>query len=520
MTKALEELENWFPSGTAEGERAILERVFVYADELRRALSPKPGNPLLLVGRKGTGKSAIIEFAMRLLDIENIPAVVLQPKDIPTSDLSDNDAMGDLRRKFYEILLSSVAAKLAEDARGLLTGDQATLYNHAVGSGQRKPDFLGQLARLLPQVAKPVAKVDLSSVLPSLTAAAKGDLQDAIANSLIDKRLHVFIDDTDQVANPDKPGHLNRIWGLILAARDLASKVPEVCILITLREEIWHRLQREGAAQRDQTDHFTNLVITMSSSDDHVKNIVDTRLRAAKSRLLSNEDLYDTFFDGLGAHAPHSPDFRSWEDLIVVRSRQRPRDAIQLIGSLADHALRKQKREKIDEETFHAVMPIFSERRANLYAQEVEDEFPAALEVVRSFADANYEDGGFRLTADQARSHIEKLNGRFPISLYGRSMRPHMDNDLFDIWKFLYISNFLNARVSDDRQKNGYRHIASSDDPTLVSKARWNEMQGMLWEVNPAFRDYLISRQVERAAMTGLPVRQKKGGGRGKGRAR
>ena len=45
MSANLEKLENWFPAGTAEGERAILERVFVYVDELKRVISPNPGNP-------------------------------------------------------------------------------------------------------------------------------------------------------------------------------------------------------------------------------------------------------------------------------------------------------------------------------------------------------------------------------------------------------------------------------------------------------------------------------------------
>ncbi len=510
MVNALEELENWFPSGTAEGERAILESVFVYMDELRRVLAPKPGNPLLLVGRKGTGKSAIIEFALKLLKLEQVPAVVLQPTDFITSDLSDADAMGDLKRKFYEILISAVASKLSENVSGILTGDSATLYNEAIRSGARSPDFVGKLARILPSLAKPITKVDLTQVLPSLTSAAKDELQQAIAGRLVDKRFHIFIDDTDQVASPERPGHLNRVWALILAARELASEVPEVCAVITLREEIWQRLQREEAGQRDQTDHFTNLVIQVSSSDEHVQRIVETRLRAAKARLNTSNEIYDIFFEGLGARAPHSPDFRSWRDLIIVRSRQRPRDAIQLVSSLANHALQKQKIAKINETTFRAVMPSFSENRANLFAQEVAHELPSAMEIVRSFADVEYADGGFRLTADETMKHLKKLSSQFSLIVHGRTVHPNVDNEVFDIWRFLYISNFLNARVSDARAKDGYRHIISSDDPALVAKARWNEMQGMLWEINPAFRDYLISRQAERQARVGLPIRPPK----------
>lgn len=509
MSQSLEILENWFPSGTAEGERQILERVFVYVSELKRVLAPRPGNPYLLIGRKGTGKSAIVEFAVKLLDLEMVPAVVLRPQDIPTSELTDGDSMGDLKRKFYSILLSAIAAKLSENPKGFLTGDDAILYNEAVNSGKRSPDLVGRLARSLPGIAKPMIKADLTTAYPVLTAAVATEIQQAIANRLTEKRFHIFIDDTDQVANPEKPGHLNRIWGLLLAIRELASQVPEVCALVTLREEVWQRLRHETAGQRDQTDHFANLVINTSSSNAHVQRIIETRLRAAAAQCKSNQGIYQTFFEGEVARAPQSPDARSWQDLILVRSRQRPRDAIQLIAKLASHALHIQHVPKINEDTFHSVMPVFSEERATLFAQEVEDEFPAAMDIVRSFATADYPEGGFRLTAEETKRHIRTTTSAFKVQVYGRAMRQEREEDVFEIWRFLYNANFLNARISDDREKDGFRHLVASADPTLVSKARWNEMQGLLWEVNPAFRDFLISRQADQQARTGLPTKRK-----------
>lgn len=510
MSSNLEQLINWFPSGTAEGERAILERVFVYVSELKRLLSPPPGNPLLLIGRKGTGKSAIIDFAVKLLDEQKIPAIMLQPRDIPTSDLTDADSLGDVERKFHGIILGAIAAKLSEDRTGLLRGDDAKLYDEAVRAGHRSPDVVGKIARSLPSIAKPFVSADFTSTLPTLNTASRREIETAIANRVVEKRFHIFVDDTDQIANPEKPGHLNRIWGLLLAIRELSSRIPEICAVITLREEVWERLKREQAGQRDQTDHFSSLIVPVSSSDDHVARIVEVRLRQASERCDPNEGLYPTFFDGPGARAPLSPDFRSWRDLIVVRSRKRPRDAIQLVNALADHALNRAGKPKIDEATFRSVMPRFSEERANLFAQEVEAEFPQALDVLRSFALADYEQGGFRLTADQTRDHLRKVSSQFGITIHGRTIRPERENDVFDVWRFLYQSNVLNARVSDSRAKDGYRHVQSSAEPDLVSKARWNEMQSMLWEINPAFRDYLVSRQADHEAKTGLPVRKKR----------
>lgn len=509
MSPNLQQLSNWFPSGTAEGERAIIGRVFVYVNELGRLLSPPPGNPLLLLGRKGTGKSAIIEFAMQLLRDQDIPAIVLQPRDIPTSSLTDADSLGDMERKFHDIILSAIAAKLSEAGKGILHGDDAILHNEAIRSGHQSPDLIGKIARALPEIAKPIIKLDFTKTLETFNESTKKEIELAVKSRIKQQRFHIFIDDTDQIANPEKSGHLNRIWGLLLAIRELASRIPELCAVVTLRDEVWQRLKREKAGARDQTDHFSNLIVPISSSNEHVQEIIEVRLTQAAICCQPNEGIYATFFEGQVARAPMSPDFRSWRDLIVVRSRKRPRDGIQLINALANHAMKPPSKAKIDEATFQAVMPGFSEQRAEWLSQEVEAEFPQALDVLRSFALINFEQGGFRLTADEMRDHLRRTSSQFGISIYGRSIRPDHEDDVFDLWRFLYLSDVINARVSDDREDDGYRHVDASQQPDLVSKARWNELQGMLWEVNPAFRDYLVARKTDHDAKFGLPIKKR-----------
>lgn len=502
----LRSLLSWFPSGTAEGERAILDKVFVYVDEFRTIMSPPSGNPYLLIGNKGTGKSAIVDFATRLLGTESVPVIVLQPSDIDTSGITDDYSMGDMVRVFYGVLISAIAGKLAENMSGLLTGDQATIYNEAVRSGDRSPGLLGRLARSLGAIAHPVTNLDVNKIFPELNSSTKKELEAAVANQVSDRRFYIFIDDTDQVANPGRAGHLNRIWGLILAVRELASKVPEIRAVITLRTEVWDRLRRESSGQRDQTDHFTNLSVVLSSSKKKIIEIVERRLSLAATEVKSDKDGWLTFFEGVGARAPYSIEHKSWADLIAVRARGRPRDAIQLVGLLAKRGL-TEKHSRIDEEDFRGVMPTFSEERAALFAREVETECPQAFEIIRSFATLAPAEGGFRFSAEEMRGAIKRAATKFGIVLRGISIRPEVEADVLDLWRFLYASDVLNARVSDTMQKDGYRHIEVSSDPMLVSKARWNDMQKALWEINPAYRDFLIHHQEEEARTSGIPTK-------------
>lgn len=404
------------------------------------------------------------------------------------------------------MLVSSIASKLLENYSGLLTGDQAKLYEEAIKHGIKPPDLIGRFARSLSALAKPLTNADVGALLPALNRDTISELEKAVTANLNDDRFYIFIDDTDQVAQPDRSGHLNRIWGLLLAVRDLASRHLEVRVVVTLRTEVWERLKRDNAGQRDQTDHFTNLTVYLSSDEQEITEIVERRLSLAASHFGESTNIYSPFFEGELARAPFSDDYRSWKDLILVRSRERPRDAIQLLSALASKAM-LERAEKIDEDHFQAAMPPFSENRATYFGQEAELECPQALDVLRSFAVIEFEQGGFRLSAEQTREHLKKALTSFGVTLYGSKLRPTDENDVLELWRFLYTSNVLNARTSDVSQREGFRHLRSEDDPMLVTKARWNDIQKLLWEINPAFRDYLISRQKEKGLTRGLPKR-------------
>lgn len=516
MKANLAEIINWFPSGTAEGEKAILDRVFVYVDEFSNIMAPPPGNPYLLIGAKGSGKSAIINFAIKTLSQQNVPAIILTPSDFDSMSFGENSSTGDMRRSFASAIMSAIVAKLAEESTGWFDGDRAILYNQAVDAKIRSPDFVGRMGKFLAEISKPLIKVDFNAAFPHLTSVTKRELAQAVERALDKKSFYLFIDDTDQVANPDKPGQLNRMWSLILAVRQIASDIPELRAIISLRTEVWERLKSDPAGQRDQTDHFDSLKVILRSGRAHVGNIVDRRLSLAAEQLGKSGQLYRPFFDGEDARAPYSEDRRTWRDLIAVRSRNRPRDAIHLVNALAKRA-DLDKVDLINEETFRSVMPVHSERIAKDFAKEVSLECSEALEILRSFATVKFDSGAFTMSAQQALQHFSGLPNRFSIKLYGIALRPGRETDVLELWRFFYLAGVLNARVSDSTEKDGYRHLDPERDTTLVSKSRWNDVQKYLWEVNTVYRDYLISVDQEQSNSFGLAFKssaRKRGKGR------
>ncbi|RZU38325.1 hypothetical protein EV700_2255 [Fluviicoccus keumensis] len=507
--KQLEILIKYFPTGTTEGERHILRRAFVQAEEFADLITPPPYSPRLLVGKKGSGKSALIEFSMTLLERAKVPALVLKPMDIDYSTFREDASVGELTGAAFKAILNGVAMKLGSTTSGLITGDDKILYETAVSSGEINRDTIERLALFLPKLAKSFTQTDLTDLLPSSQPVTVKALEKAISNNLEQstRGFYLFIDDTDQIAAPDKPGHLNRIWAFLLAARELSSRIGEIRCIISLREEIWRRLTSDRAGQRDQTDHFSGLIRYLSPTRDHIRKIVDRRISLAAGEIGgSYTNHWSVFFEGDMPRMPYSEIRTGWPDMIIVRSRERPRDAVQLINGCCQRAISSNS-DKITEDIFSVEMREFSKVRARLLEQEVEFECPQMEQIIRSLAEIHYDHSSFKATAEVIKKHLSSLGSAFSVTLFGRTLKLTKEDHLFELWRFLYDVGLLNARIADSREKDGFRHIYPSEDPTLVSKSRWNEMQAIVWEIGPAYRDHLISIQEQKNSQFGLPPR-------------
>ena len=467
-------------------------------------MSPPLGSPHLLIGQKGSGKSALLNFTLKVNEKLGIPTVKIKPSDI-TVDLNKIDsALGNITHVYKRIVLLAIATQILEKKSGLLLGADAELYEECVREGTKRADLITKVARSFSGIARVGDKIDLSAAFPALPSMTAARLSSAISMSLNEKKFVLLFDDTDQVANLTQVDHLNRIWAIILAVRAITEENPSVTAIVTLRTEVWNRLKRDEFGQRDQIDHFGNLCTMMNPTRELVTEILERRLDLAKRSSGCEEGKYACFFEGNGARAPHSTAFSNWRDLIVIRSRERPRDAIQLLNNLAKQAIDSEK-EKIDEADFRAVMPTFSKGRAELIAQELQGECGQVLEILNSFAKLNFDENGFKAGAEQVLTHLSNLPGAFGIQIHGRTLTQGRRDHAFILWDFLFANGILNARVADNEKKDGYRHLVPSAEARLVSEKNWNEMQRVIWEIHPAYRDHLMEEHAKRQRQVGLP---------------
>lgn len=501
----------YFATGTSEGEKAILNDVFVVFDDHVNSILPDEGSPRVLIGKKGTGKSAIIYYYSNLLERKHIPSLIMRPSDIDLLSMNGVNSIGDLTRIAKNAIIRSIAIRIGEEIKqhGLISDEDGALLETAIEGGYVERSGLGKMARSLAAVFKPKidakqndvtvgVSLDLSKLLPDTPKIRQ--LESAINKNLNSNEdtLYVFIDDTDQVAAPGQPEHLNRIWAFLLAARSIATENPRIKITISLREEIWRRLSSEKAGQRDQTDHFMPLLRFISPTEEQIGDIVERRLREANRALgLNRTTVYSAYFDPDCPKMPLSNQTSSWRQLIVKRSRGRTRDAIQLINKLTHYAKGKDN-EYITDYDFAVVMKEFSRERAELISNELEEECPQTLEIIRSLSDVRFDEGSFKCNPESLRKKLAILPSSFGITLFGKTLNPNDPESVFQLWRFLWVNGILGARILDVSKDRGFRHISPDEDSRLISSSRWNDIQAVDWEINAVYRDYLISIKADK----------------------
>lgn len=249
-------------------------------------------------------------------------------------------------------------------------------------------------------------------------------------------------------------------------------------------------------------------MVHIAPKQQEIGEIFEERLKlAAKIIDLPAADIYNLFFEKEVAQIPGTTEVRPWREFIVRRSRERPRDALQLLWALAKSALDRESK-NISDGDLAAVMPPFSAARVTYLTQEVGGEANFIEQVMNFLAKANYDAGTYASTAENLRKILKTFPSSMSAQLYSRSLKPDDDYDAIALWKFLFENSVLNARISDSTAKREFAHVSPRERPQLVSAGNWNEMQGMIWEINPAYIDYMNTIRRKHELSTGLAIKR------------
>ena len=190
--------------GRAEAEISFLTEAFVFAKDYQDALHAPFHSPVLLLGRKGTGKSALLKFIELRAAESSVQALYLKPDDIPLLEgIGQAKETATIKRRAYEAIVSAVAVRVGASMRGMLNRKDKKLFDKAISEGARSNDAVQLCLHVLTSVGSLVKAIDFTKLVPDTDDGATPTLRQSLQQNFSrnDRAFFLLLDDVDQVAS-------------------------------------------------------------------------------------------------------------------------------------------------------------------------------------------------------------------------------------------------------------------------------------------------------------------------------
>lgn len=451
--------------GRSDAENEIPERLKEYF--VRNKAYQNLANELsirLLIGHKGSGKSALLKM-LYIEDCEKrLPAIWLKPGDVLNAFDSSKQTFNSLIEAWRNTLFNVITNQIIQEIQP--------------GAVREKLGAIAYTATAL-----------LDFVWRKIDALSDGASQ-LIQGDVIEKFkenhfIRIYIDDLDRGWRASRED-TQKISALLNAIRDLCGSSNAVQFRVGLRSDVYYLVRTSD----ESTDKIEDKIVwlTWTSHDLLVlfaKRIatffgkhVDESLLRKRGQLQIANSLYsvmDPIFTGQG----------KWENVPIHRvllslQRKRPRDLVKLLSGAAKIAF-ENDREKISTDDFKNTFSAYSSERLQDIVNEFESEMPLikrlllAMKPVRRTASTQQ---SYTFSQDALDKKIAEVLKQVPVKFTsGANVTPR------SVGQFLYKIDFIIARrVTEDGTI--VRHFY---DQSRFLFDQYLDF-GFAWEIHPAYR--------------------------------
>lgn len=367
----------------AEHDHAMLDRVFYETPEYRSLLEEHTRR--IVVGRRGTGKSALFYKLQRHWSAAKTTTVVLTPSETDFIGLRPFVSLFG-EKPSYLRAACSLAWQYA-----LLQEILTQLSDHYKVRSESELRELADLARLWRQGGGSLAsrlfrvlerKVDKTLPVESRVATLAQSLQlndfTNLAKKAVDlsrQNVHIIADRLDEAYEPDVTG-VAILTGLVYAFDKLSSSVPRTATTAFLRDNIFRAIQ---AQDPDYSRNIEGDVLRLHWDEYHLFNMICNRLRAVFDiKTERNLQAWDTV---TARDLKGIDGFRHCLRLTLYR----PRDLLGLLNSAFNHA-RSHDRQTIVNEDVEASAREISCSRLDDLKKEYSEVVPGIARLLAGFA--------------------------------------------------------------------------------------------------------------------------------------
>lgn len=450
--------------GFEDAESESIDRLREYyfkKDTFNRVVSDLPIR--ILVGHKGTGKSALFKVAIaEERENGNLP-ILIKPDDIAELGKSDENFL--LRIRQWKFGLTKII--------GTKVLNELGMYDESIAGklglfGVKLISFVSDTVKALKD------NVDLE---PAQKKAAEYFLRT--------KKIIVYLDDLDR-GWEGKKDDINRISALLNAIRDMSNDNPGLLFKVSLRSDVYYLVRTSD----ESTDKIEGSVVWYKWTNHEILVLLIKRILTYFGEVVDEEKLINTPQRYLCYNLDRvfEPKFYGkgkWEEVSTHRilmslTRKRPRDLVKLCSLAAQKAYASGSN-LIGSPHFQAIFEEYSQGRIQDTINEYKTELPQIEKLVFGMKPSKKErfasDGYIYSTSElQQKINNIKQQNNFAFT-NGRAATAK------DLAQFLYKINFLTARKKIEEGTIQRKYF---EENRYLSNSFVDF--GYDWEVHPAFR--------------------------------
>lgn len=421
----------------AAEDDAVLE-YFLTTNALDRIRENKV---FLVLGRKGTGKTAIVRYFTEKLSVW--PAKPLNLRGYPWNIHATRIDKG---ASDFEAFVSSWRYLIAVECAALAVSQPgAVLSQYYKNIEKFLTDNYGGIDPHLGDVLRPASiKLDKFSIMPAVMGNQLGGVDfrrkekfavelNAVSTALLESvyklcndikcnSISLHFDELDQGLTTLDDARANMLIGLVLACREVRNESSKMAVSISpvvyLRTDIWDDLQFSDKNKITQT-----LTHSLEWDSDNLKRLVDERIKAK----LSSSACWDSITTPEMMRGSQS----KWNH-ILARTFLRPRDVISFLNKILVVHKKRASGPKIDNKDIVDSRADYSTYLKSELDDEIRQHWPqwgeglqacSAISTITFNKDMFVSEYNKRKTKDNAKDASEALRTLHSFSVIGYEQR-------------------------------------------------------------------------------------------------
>lgn len=445
------------------------------------------GEKELVLGRKGSGKSALFSYVSTELKHKGKIAVQISPKGEEFArvgtildeykNISFNDDF-KYSLAWREFILSEIAFSAI---KYITERKDRVLYKYVVANGKLKGDLVTRFSNAILKVFSGGkisildAKIDIDfSGVKGILDPEKEEIEESLKRIITTEEFFVLIDNLDEPWNNNSQMN-SWLRGLILCIRQLKREFNNLKIVAFLRDDIYDEIS-PGSDLFDSRNEILQIKWKDNNNYSLIK-LIATRIAVyEKLKLDNNLKSYDEMW---GLYYPSRLTYnrnrksKFLTNYIIERTFSRPRELLQFCRLIIEKS--QSNYMPVEQEAVYIAEKEYCDWKIQDLVEEYSKTYKNIKECILSFSDGP---NGWQYNYANISKHINSFEEHQKI--YDKIRERYLGCD--ETIQFLYNCGFL--RKVNRHSSGKVSYITSIDESTVSVKIT-------TFDIHPAFRKKL-----------------------------